>query len=106
MKKKDSLPAKFNFTAIRDFCVIAVEDEKTIGGIVVPDSAKEQVLYGEILSAGCGVIEGGVIIPLVVKAGDHVRFLPHSGTKMKVDGRDVYVLRENQVFGFVPREKE
>lgn len=98
--------SQFNFTAIRDFCVIAVEDEKTIGGIVVPDSAKEQVLYGEILSAGCGVIEGGVVVPLVVRAGDHVRFLPHSGTKMKIDGRDVYVLRENQVFGYMSRAAE
>ena len=92
---------RFKFNAIRDFVVIKVEDEKTVNGIIVPDSAKEQVLYGEVMTAGCGLIEGGIRIPLVVKAGDHVRFLPHSGTRMKVDGVEVYVLRENQVFGVI-----
>ncbi len=90
---------KFKFRAIRDFVVIRAIEPTTSGGLVIPDSAKEMALYGEVLSAGCGLIEGGIIIPLVVKPGDHVRFLPHSGTKMKVDGIDTYVLRENQVFG-------
>ena len=101
MKKKEPVKKKFALRAIRDFLVIAIVDEVSIGGIVIPDSAKDQVLYGEVLSAGCGLIEGGVIVPLAVKTGDHVRFLPLSGTRMKVDDRTVYVLRENQVFGVI-----
>ena len=90
---------KIKFRAIRDFIVIKVVEPKTSGGILIPDQAKEMALYGEAVSVGCGLIEGGVIIPLVVKPGDTVRFLPHSGTKMKIDSEEYYVLRENQVFG-------
>ena len=90
---------KIKFRAIRDFLVLRVVEPVTSGGIIIPDQAKEMALYGEAVSVGCGLIEGGVIIPLVVKPGDTVRFLPHSGTKMKIDSEEYYVLRENQVFG-------
>lgn len=90
---------KIKFRAIRDFIVIKVVEATTTNGIIIPDQAKEMALYGEAVSVGCGLVEGGVVIPLVVRPGDQVRFLPHSGTKMTIDGETVYVLRENQVFG-------
>lgn len=98
MKTKEK-KSEFKFRAIRDFYIIKVVEPQTASGILIPDSAKEMALYGEVMSVGCGLIEGGVIIPLVCKVGDHVRFLPHSGTRMTVDSVEVYVLRENQVFG-------
>lgn len=98
--KKSKAANKVHFQAIRDFIIIKVEEPTTAGGLHIPDQAKEMALHGEVVSVGCGLIEGGVIIPLVPKVGQHVRFLPHSGTKMMIDGVECYVLRENQVFGY------
>lgn len=95
----------------RDFVAIRPDsDELSRGGIIIPDSGKDPLNpdSGIVLGVGCGLIEGGNIIPLVVKVGDHIRFPKNSGTLCKNDpewGETVFVLRENQVFWRAPAEK-
>ena len=80
-----------------------VEDERTTpGGIVIPDSATEKPMQGEILAAGKGkVLENGSVLPLDVKVGDKVLFGKYSGTEVKVDGEELLVMREDDIVGVV-----
>ncbi len=80
-----------------------LEDERTSpGGIVIPDSAAEKPMQGEIVSAGNGkVSETGDVRPLDVKAGDRVLFGKYSGTEVKVDGEDLLVMREDDIMGVI-----
>ena len=80
-----------------------VEDERTSpGGIVIPDSAAEKPMQGEIVAAGNGkIMENGDVRPLDVKAGDRILFGKYSGTEVKVDGEDLLVMREDDIMGVV-----
>ena len=75
-------------------------EEKTAGGIIIPDSAKEKPAEGEIVAAGTGArAEDGKITPLDVKVGDRVLFGKYAGQTVKVDGQEVLVMREEDIMG-------
>ncbi|HEX7822990.1 MAG TPA: co-chaperone GroES [Sphingobium sp.] len=75
-------------------------EEKTAGGIIIPDTAKEKPQEGEIVSVGSGTkAEDGKITPLDVKAGDRVLFGKWSGTEVKVDGQDLLIMKESDILG-------
>ncbi len=78
------------------------EEEKTKGGIIIPDSAKEKPIEGEVVAVGNGkVLEDGKVIPLEIKAGDRVLFGKYSGTEVKVDAEELLIMREEDIFGIV-----
>ena len=78
------------------------EDKKTPGGIVIPDTAAEKPMQGEILAAGNGKIqENGDVRPLDVKVGDRVLFGKYSGTEVKVDGEELLMMREDDIMGVI-----
>jgi len=78
------------------------EEEKTAGGIIIPDTAKEKPSEGEVISVGPGArAEDGTITPLDVKVGDRVLFSKYGGTDVKVDGEDLTILRESDILGIV-----
>ncbi len=77
-------------------------EEKTKGGIIIPDSAKEKPQEGKIVAVGPGARdEAGKLLPLDVKAGDRVLFGKWSGTEVKVDGEDLLIMKESDVLGVV-----
>jgi len=78
-----------------------MEEERTsAGGIVIPDSATEKPVRGEVLSVGKGkVAENGDVRPLDLKVGDQVLFGKYSGTEIKIDGEEVLVMREDDIMG-------
>jgi chaperonin GroES len=80
-----------------------VEEEKTsAGGIVIPDSATEKPIEGEVIAVGNGkVLDNGEVRALEVKAGDKVLFGKYSGTEVKVDGEEYLVLREDDIMGVI-----
>jgi chaperonin GroES len=74
------------------------EEEKTKGGLFIPDTAKEKPLEGTVVAVGSGKsVKGGKVIPLDVKEGDKVLFGKYSGTEVKVDGEELVLLREDDV---------
>ena len=78
------------------------EDEKTAGGIIIPDSAKEKPQQGEIVATGNGrVLEDGKTLPLEVKAGDKVLFSKYAGTELKLEGNEYLMMREEDVLGVI-----
>jgi len=80
------------------------EQEKSKGGIIIPDSAKERPLEGEVISVGNGKrLEDGTLVPLDVKKGDRVLFGKYSGTEIKVDGVEHLILREEEVLGVIEK---
>ena len=77
-------------------------EEKTAGGIIIPDSAKEKPAEGEVVAVGAGnKAEDGKVTPLDVKAGDRVLFGKWSGTEVKIDGEDLLIMKESDVLGVV-----
>ena len=77
-------------------------EEKTKGGIIIPDSAKEKPQEGKIVAVGPGARdESGKLVPLDVKAGDRILFGKWSGTEVKVDGEDLLIMKESDVLGIV-----
>ena len=78
------------------------EDEKTAGGIIIPDAAKEKPSEGEVVSVGPGGRDDdGDLIPLDVKAGDRVLFGKWSGTEVKIDGEDLLIMKESDIMGII-----
>ena len=76
--------------------------EKTAGGIIIPDTAKEKPQEGEVIAAGSGAkSEEGKITPLDVKAGDRILFGKWSGTEVKIDGEDLLIMKESDILGIV-----
>jgi chaperonin GroES len=76
--------------------------EKSAGGIIIPDTAKEKPQEGEIVSVGTGVrAEDGTITPLDLKAGDKILFGKWSGSEIKVDGEDLIIMKEGDVLGVI-----
>lgn len=80
-----------------------MEEERTSpGGIVIPDSAKEKPIKGEVLAIGTGKLrDNGEVTPLAVKAGDQVLFGKYSGTEVKIDGEELLVMREEDIMAVV-----
>ena len=78
------------------------EDTKTAGGIIIPDTAKEKPMEGEIIAVGSGARDdNGKLVPLDVKAGDKVLFGKWSGTEVKIDGEDVLIMKESDILGIL-----
>ena len=78
------------------------QEEKTSGGIIIPDSAKEKPMQGEILAVGSGARdENGRVQPLDVKVGDIVLFGKWSGTEVKVDGQELLIMKESDIMGIL-----
>ncbi len=76
--------------------------EKTAGGIIIPETAKEKPQEGEVVSVGTGLrLENGTIVPLDVKAGDKILFGKWSGTEVKIDGEDLIIMKESDILGIV-----
>ena len=76
------------------------EDERTKGGIIIPDTAKEKPQQGEVIAVGPGARdEKGTIQPLDVKAGDRVLFGKWSGTEVKIDGEELLIMKESDIMG-------
>ena len=77
-------------------------EEKTAGGIIIPDTAKEKPSEGEFVAVGSGTkAEDGKVTPLDVKAGDRVLFGKWSGTEVKLDGEDLLIMKESDIMGIV-----
>jgi len=80
-------------------------EEKTAGGIIIPDTAKEKPSQGEVIAVGKGGRdESGKLIPLVVKAGDRVLFGKWSGTEVKIDGVEYLIMKESDIMGVLDAE--
>jgi len=78
------------------------EEERTKGGIIIPDTAKEKPQMGQVIAAGNGKkTEDGKIIPMDVKKGDKVLFSKYSGTEVKVEGEELLIMREDDILGIV-----
>jgi chaperonin GroES len=93
-----------NFTPLHDRVLVRrIEgEEKTSGGLIIPDTAKEKPSEGEIISAGEGARkDSGELIPMAVKAGDRILFGKWSGTEVKVDGEDLLIMKESDVLGII-----
>jgi chaperonin GroES len=82
------------------------EEEKSAGGIIIPDTAREKPMQGEIVAAGPGARnENGDLVPLDVKSGDLVLFGKWSGTEVKIDGEDLMIMKESDVMGILEKSK-
>jgi chaperonin GroES len=78
------------------------EEDKTPGGIIIPDTAKEKPMQGEIVAVGPGARnEQGEIVPLDVKQGDTVLFGKWSGTEVKIDGEELMIMKESDILGII-----
>ena len=78
------------------------EDMKTAGGIIIPDTAKEKPMQGEVIAAGPGLRdENGKLVPLDVKKGDRVLFGKWSGSEVKIDGEELAIMKESDIFGVI-----
>ena len=81
---------------------IEQSDEKTAGGLIIPDSAKEKPQEGEVVAVGNGKKgDDGKVIPLDVKAGDRILFGKYSGSDIKMDGNEYLIMREDEVLGVI-----
>lgn len=96
--------AKLKIRPLQDRLIVRrlSDEEKTEGGIIIPDTAKEKPQEGEVIAVGNGkVLENGRVQPLDVKAGDKILFSKYSGTEVNVDGEDYLVVREDDVLGVI-----
>ena len=79
-------------------------EEKTKGGIIIPDTAKEKPMEGEVIAAGPGARgEDGKIVPLDVKKGDRILFGKWSGTEVKIDGDELLIMKESDIMGIIQK---
>ena len=77
-------------------------EEKTAGGIIIPDTAKEKPMEGEIIAVGAGARdEAGKLVPHDVKAGDRILFVKWSGTEIKLDGEELLIMKESDIMGII-----
>src|SRR5215467_136629 len=95
---------KLNIRPLRDRLLVKRidEEEKTKGGIIIPDTAKEKPQEGEVAAVGSGRInEDGKVTPLDLKVGDRILFSKYSGTEVKIEGQEYLILREDDVQGVI-----
>ena len=82
------------------------QEEKTAGGIIIPDTAKEKPMEGEVIAVGPGARnEKGEIVALDVKAGDRILFGKWSGSEVKIDGQDLLIMKESDIMGVIEGAK-
>ena len=96
--------AKTKFRPLHDRIVVRRIDaeEKTAGGIIIPDTAKEKPQQGEVIAVGPGARdEQGQLVPLDVRAGDRVLFGKWSGTEVKLDGEELIIMKESDIMGIL-----
>ena len=96
------MAADFNVRPLHDRILVRrmAEEEKTAGGIIIPDTAKEKPQRGEVVATGKGrITEDGKTLPLEVKVGDKVLFSKYSGTELKLEGKEFLMMREEDVLG-------
>ena len=96
--------ATSNFRPLHDRVVVRriQAEEKTAGGIIIPDTAKEKPQEGEIIAVGSGARdESGKLVPLDVKAGDRILFGKWSGTEVKLNGEDLLIMKESDIMGII-----
>ena len=88
-----------NLTPLHDRVIVKrIEEKETVkGGIIIPDSAKEKPMEGEIIAVGPGKREKGELVALDVKPGDRVLFGKYSGSEIKIDGEELLILREEEI---------
>ncbi len=94
--------AKLNVRPLHDRILVRrmAEDEKTSGGIIIPDTAKEKPQRGEVVATGKGrITEDGKNLPLEVRSGDRVLFSKYAGTELKLNGEEYLMMREEDVLG-------
>jgi chaperonin GroES len=92
------------FKPLHDRVVVerAESDSKTKGGIIIPDTAKEKPMEGKVISVGPGARdESGKLQPLDVKKGDRILFGKWSGTEVKIDGKDLLIMKESDIMGII-----
>lgn len=78
------------------------QDDKTTGGIIIPDTAKEKPIQGEVLAVGKGAVgEDGKLRAMDVKVGDKVLFAKYAGTEVRIDGQDLLIMRESDIMGVI-----
>ncbi len=90
------------FRPLHDRVVVSrvEEDAKTAGGIIIPDTAKEKPMQGEVVAVGPGARdETGKVVPLDLKAGDRVLFGKWSGTEVTIDGKELLIMKESDIMG-------
>ncbi len=81
------------------------QDEKTAGGIIIPDTAQEKPMEGKVIAAGSGERdESGKIQPLDVKAGDRILFGKWSGTEVTIDGKELIIMKESDILGIISKK--
>ena len=100
--------AKSKFRPLHDRVVVrrVESEEKTKGGIIIPDTAKEKPQEGEIIAVGSGARdEAGKLVPLDVKAGDRILFGKWSGTEVKLDGQELLIMKESDIMGVIDAPK-
>jgi chaperonin GroES len=93
-----------NFRPLHDRIVVKriTAEEKTAGGIIIPDTAKEKPMEGEVVAVGPGARnEQGALVALDVKAGDRVLFGKWSGTEVKIDGQELLIMKESDIMGII-----
>ena len=96
--------AKTKFRPLHDRVVVrrVESEEKTKGGIIIPDTAKEKPQEGEIIAVGSGARdEAGKLVPLDVKTGDRILFGKWSGTEVKLNGEDLLIMKESDIMGII-----
>jgi chaperonin GroES len=80
------------------------EEEKTKGGIIIPDSAKEKPMEGEVVAVGKGkVLENGTKLEMTVKVGDRILFSKYAGNEVKIDGVEHLIMREDDILGIIEK---
>ena len=100
--------AKTKFRPLHDRVVVrrVTSDEKTAGGIIIPDTAKEKPSEGEVIAVGPGGRdEAGKLIPIDLKTGDRVLFGKWSGTEVKLNGEDLLIMKESDIMGIIEGAK-
>ncbi|HPN37349.1 MAG TPA: co-chaperone GroES [Melioribacteraceae bacterium] len=96
--------SEFKIKPLHDRVVVkpSEAEEKTKGGIILPDTAKEKPIEGKVVAVGNGkVTEDGKVMPLTVKVGDVVLYGKYSGTEIRIDQEDYLIMRESDIFGIV-----
>ncbi|MFZ8802921.1 MAG: co-chaperone GroES [Candidatus Calescibacterium sp.] len=104
MAKKD---AKIKITPLRDKVVVKrleEVEERTPGGIIIPDTAKEKPQIGEVVAVGKGkILQDGKVIPPEVKVGDKVLFAKYAGTEVKIEGEEYLIMSEDEILGIIEK---
>jgi chaperonin GroES len=98
--------AKFKIQPLGDRVIVkaAEAEEKTKGGIILPDTAKEKPIEGTVIAVGDGKIDdAGKKVPMTVKVGDKVLYGKYSGTEVRVDDEEYLIMRESDIFGIITK---